>query len=216
MIGIETKDKAKKESSFWNRFAKFYDRFMGRTSKDSYKKLFKKLLADTVEHTDLLEIATGTGEISIFLSNYVKNITAIDFAPNMLKIAESKAKEKQIKNICFEHGDCLNLQMKNECFDTVVCVNALHLIEVPDRALQEMNRVLKDEGQIIVATYCHGQSFKAKIMSALMSVSGFKAKSKWSVESYKQFIGDNGFNIKETIVYGSEMPLVYVRAEKEG
>ena len=56
------------ERNFWNSFAKKYDNFIQKRVSKSYEKLFKKLRIDTQNSNDLLEIATGTGLISIDLS----------------------------------------------------------------------------------------------------------------------------------------------------
>lgn len=47
-------------------------------------------------------------------------------------------------------GDAEQLPFDDESFDTVLCVNVLHLVESPIRAMREMARVLKPGGHLVL------------------------------------------------------------------
>lgn len=208
------KNRIEKERSFWDSFAKKYDGFIQKNASSTYEKLLTKLLKDTKETEKLLEIATGTGIISIRLSEQIPAITAIDIAPKMIEIAISKRNAEQISNIDFRVGDSNKLDFEDESFDTIIASNVLHLLFEPKKAIQEMVRVLKINGQIIIPTYCHGANFKSQLLSRLMGLFGFSARSRWSVKSFKDFISNLGLEIIETEVYADKIPLVYLRAKK--
>ena len=104
--------------------------------------------------------------------------------------------------------------MKSKSFDIVIASNVLHLLFYPEKAIQEMKRVLKDNGQIIVPTYCHGENLKSLLISRLMGLAGFKARNRWSIKSFKDFIEKNGFKIADSEVFKDKIPLVYIKASK--
>lgn len=208
------KDRVTEERKFWNSFAKKYDNFIQKRASKSYEKLFKKLRIDTQNSNDLLEIATGTGLISIDLSNQISHITAIDIAPEMIEIAKSKARNQNISNVNFQVGDSCNLDLKNSSFDTVIASNVLHLLFKPEKALEEMKRVLKDNGQLIIPTYCHGENVKSILISRLMGLFGFRARNRWSTKSFMEFVEKNGFKIEDLEVIKDKIPLIYIRAGK--
>lgn len=208
------KVKMTKENKFWNFFAIFYDSFMEKTIKSSYKNMYEKIIERINKSNDLLEMASGTGDVSIAISNHVNNIVAIDFAENMVNIASKKAKEKKANNIKFKIGNCCSLKFRDKSFDTIICSNALHLINEPELALKEMHRVLRDEGEIIVPTFCHGENIKSRLSSYMMTIVGFRARNRWSVESFKKFIENNNFRLTDFKVYKGIIPLVYLCAEK--
>ncbi len=199
---------------FWNRFANRYDRFMSGAVQRVYCRLFDLILDDICGAADVLELAAGTGEITIFLSKHFKNVTAVDLSPNMLALAEDKAQANQISNIIFKLDNCQDLSLEGQSFDAVICANALHLFPNPSDAISEMHRVLRESGKIIVPTYCHGQTFISKSISAMMRISGFKAKTRWSTAAFNQFIEQNGFKITHSAVFPAPIPLAYVCAEK--
>lgn len=45
-----------------------------------------------------------------------------------------------------------------------------------------------------------------------MSLSGFKARSRWSVKSFKKFVDKNGFTMTKIEKVKDAIPLVYVVA----
>ena len=127
--------------------------------------LFDELAADTKRTKKLLEIGTGTGLIAFRLSGKVPEITAIDLSPGMIKVAERKRTEPAVTNIDFRIGNASCLEFKAKSFDTIIASNIMHLLANPVLALREMKRVLKDDGRIIVPTYCHGETIKSGLVS---------------------------------------------------
>ncbi len=203
------KTRAEQEQKFWDSFAIKYDDLINNRAFKTYKVLYKFLLADTMETKHLLEIATGTGIHSIDLCKQIPKITATDLSPEMLKIAIKKSKENNITNINFLAEDSCNLSFPDKSFDTILASNVLHLLYKPDWAMMEMKRVLKDNGKIIIPTYCHGQNLFTHIISRLMSLSGFRARSRWSVKGFKKFLNKNGFELIKFEKIKDTIPLVY-------
>ncbi len=197
------------EQKYWDSFAGKYDNFVNKKAFKTYKVLYKFLLADTMETKHLLEIATGTGTHSIDLCKQIPNITATDLSPEMLKIANEKSRKNNITNINFQIEDSCNLSFPDKSFDTILASNILHLLHKPDWALIEMKRVLKDNGKIIIPTYCHGQNLFTHIISRLMSLSGFKARSRWSIKGFRKFLNKNDLDLIKFEKVRDTIPLVY-------
>ena len=61
------------------------------------------------------------------------------------------------------------LPYAEESFDVVIVSNALHIVPQPEKALQEIKRVLKDDGVLIAPTFTHaGNSFSGKVRAFFM------------------------------------------------
>ena len=58
---------------------------------------------------------------------------------------ETALKAKNPDNLSFEVADATSLRFADNSFDIVVIANALHIIPNPEKALEEIRRVLKDE-----------------------------------------------------------------------
>jgi len=207
-------DRIELEKNFWNAYAKKYDVFIHNNVSKTYGLILDNLAMDTNKTENMLEIATGTGIISLILSDHISKITAIDIAPEMIKIASEKCNQESIGNIDFRIGDACHLEFQDKTFDTVIASNVLHLLFEPELALQEMKRVLKDNGQLIIPTYCHGDDLKSHIISRIMGLAGFRARTRWTLTGFRNFIKFNGFKIIKETVIKDKIPLVYLIVKK--
>jgi hypothetical protein len=70
-------------------------------------------------------------------------------------------------------------------------------------------------GKIILPTFCHGQSILSHTISRIMVLVGFRAMSRWSIESFQKFLIQNGFRIIKIQVIEDLIPMVYIIGEKE-
>jgi ubiquinone/menaquinone biosynthesis C-methylase UbiE len=168
------------------------------------------LKSDIKKNDDLLEIATGTGLISFRICDAVKSIKAMDIAQEMIEIAKEKQVELNVNNVEFEVGDSYNLSYLDMSFDKVLASNVLHLLYEPQTALDEIRRVLKNDGEAILPTFCHGESFKSRMISRFMSIFGFSARNKWSKKTYEEFVKSCGFKIKKSIRLDGKIDLIYL------
>src|SRR5688572_12943397 len=203
------------ERKFWNSKAHSYDKVVTKFFPKVYETILVNLIQDVNQSDKVLEVAVGTGILSIQMSGHVSHITAIDIAPEMLKIAKEKSERLQKSNIDFQIGDICSLKFDNKSFDIVVTSNVLHLLHKPELALQEIRRVLRDGGKIITATFCHGENLRSKIFSKIFALLGQKTKSRWSQKTFKEFVESNGFEITKEIYANGIIPLTYLVATKK-
>lgn len=91
----------------------------------------------------ILDLCTGTGDVARLLQLvYPKSkIIAVDFSQEMLKIARKKS-----KHITFLEENCLNLPFDEESFDCCTMSFGLRNIEDKNKSLNEIHRVLKEDG----------------------------------------------------------------------
>jgi ubiquinone/menaquinone biosynthesis C-methylase UbiE len=100
------------------------------------------------EHS--LDIATGAGHTAFVLSEASRRVTALDLTPEMLAVAETEAKKRNLDNIVFVQGDAEALPFPDGQFDLVACRIAAHHFPDVAAAVQEMHRVLKDQGWLLL------------------------------------------------------------------
>lgn len=104
-----------------------------------------------VEEKKVLEIGFGDGYGSFYLAPYVKDLIAIDLFFKNIALAQKKYQHKNLKFLAMNGYE---LAFKERIFDAVL---AFQLIEHIPRAfhnkfLQEIKRVLKEDGFLILTT----------------------------------------------------------------
>ncbi|OME93981.1 MULTISPECIES: class I SAM-dependent methyltransferase [Paenibacillus] len=95
----------------------------------------------------ILFVGVGTGADLELLNHNDLDITAIDFSPDMLRKARAKFKNSRIK---FLEMDAQNMAFNDMSFDYVVGSLILSVVPDADKCFQEMGRVLKQEGRIVI------------------------------------------------------------------
>ena len=195
---------------FWDKNAGRYDRFM-RKDRAAYDEMYA-LIRPIVRHKTVLELATGTGLIAKHIVNVAAHIEATDASAEM--IAEAKRDNRSAK-LHFSVQDMFRLPYAEESFDVVIVSNALHIVPQPEKALQEIKRVLKDDGVLIAPTFTHaGNSFSGKVKAFFMKLAGFPLHSRWTSEEYLRFLQQNGWTVRKSTVLKASFPLTYAECVK--
>ena len=99
----------------------------------------------------VLEVAVGTGLNLPYYDRGVR-LTGIDLSPAMLEVARRRASELGRSAELLE-ADAHHLPFPDEMFDSAVCTLSLCNIPDPDRAVAEMNRVLKPGGALLLVDH---------------------------------------------------------------
>mgnify|MGYP000086206557 FL=1 len=200
----------REHKNFWDKNARIYDRFM-RKDRAAYEEMYE-LIRPVVKAKTVLELATGTGLIAKNIVSAVAHIEATDASAEM--IAEAKRDTRSAK-LHFSVQDMFRLPYAEESFDVVIVSNALHIVPQPEKALQEIKRVLKDDGVLIAPTFTHaGNSFTGKVRAFFMKLAGFPLHSRWTSAEYLCFLRQNGWTVRKSAVLKASFPLTYAECVK--
>ena len=200
----------REHKNFWDRNARIYNRFM-RKDREAYEKIYE-LIRPIVKAKTVLELATGTGLIAQNIVNAAALIEATDASEKM--IAEAKRGNRSAK-LHFSVQDMFCLPYANNSFDAVIVSNALHIVPQPEKALQEIKRVLKNDGVLIAPTFTHAEiSFSGKVRAFFMKLAGFPLHSRWTSEEYLSFLRQNGWAVRKSVILKASFPLTYTKCVK--
>ncbi len=196
--------------NFWDKYAGRYDRFM-RKDKAAYEELYA-LIRPAVDGKIVLELAAGTGLIAKNIVHQARMIEATDASPGM--IAEARRDNASAK-LHFSVQDMCSLPYADGTFDTVIAANALHVVPRPEKALDEIRRVLKADGVLIAPTFTHADNaLRGRIKAFLIKLAGFPLHSKWSSAEYLEFLRRNGWTVRKSAVLKASFPLTYAECVK--
>lgn len=123
-----------------------YDKFFNSgVFLNARKQIFQSIAFNNQQK--ILFVGVGTGADLELINHNDLNITAIDYSPDMLGKAREKFKHS---TITFLEMDAQNMEFENETFDYVVASLILSVVPDATKCFQEITRVLKKEGKIIV------------------------------------------------------------------
>ena len=98
----------------------------------------------------LLDVACGPGVVTAALAPEASSVTGFDATEAMLEKARARCAGAGLGNVAFRAGDAENLPFKDAEFDSVVTRLAIHHFAAPQRALDEMFRVLRPGGTAVI------------------------------------------------------------------
>jgi SAM-dependent methyltransferase len=100
-----------------------------------------------------VETASGPGLIARAMAPRVGSVVGIDLTPTMVEKARADAAAAGVENVSFEVGDATALSLDDDSLDGAITRFSLHHIPAPIRVLEEMRRVVKPGGYVIVSDF---------------------------------------------------------------
>lgn len=130
-----------------------------------WKKKCVKILQSNKPQV-ILDLATGTADLAILLTSlHPQKIIAADYADRMLQIAQQKIFQKKLHHIIeVKKEDGEQLSFEDNFFDAITISFGIRNFENYQKGLQEMYRVLKPGGVLLILEFTMP---KNKIIKAL-------------------------------------------------
>ncbi|PRX43463.1 phosphatidylethanolamine N-methyltransferase /phosphatidyl-N-methylethanolamine N-methyltransferase [Prauserella shujinwangii] len=150
----------------WNKQARHYDRQM--TFAD------RKFFGDTRQWIcgqasgDVLEVALGTGLNLPWYPGGVR-LTGVDLSPEMLEHARRRAADLG-REVDVRVGDAQRLEFPDSSFDTVVSTYSLCAVPDERAAVEEMWRVLRPGGTLLLADHVVSTSAPVRLLQRLVEL----------------------------------------------
>jgi SAM-dependent methyltransferase len=100
-----------------------------------------------------LEVACGPGILSRQLAARANAVHGVDKTPAMIEVARREAAAAGIGNATFAVGDATAMNLPTASVDGAIARFAIHHIPAPVRMVQELARVVRPGGRIILADH---------------------------------------------------------------
>lgn len=143
---------------YWKRNAKSYDRENVRDNHGLYDRIETLISRYLTKDMDVLELASGSGNLAKVFYSSVHSWRGIDYSDEMVR----EAGNLNLPNATFVPGDVQDIGYADDSFDAVVFINALQVIPSPEKALSEARRVLKEDGIFLCSTFIQDGSEEGK------------------------------------------------------
>lgn len=138
---------------------------------------------------EVLDLGCGDGTTAIPAAKLGAKVLGVDIARNLVEAGNKRAKAHGLTNISFQEGDATNLEsLHDQSFDLVVSVFGAMFAPKPFDVAQQMVRVTRKNGRIIMGNWIPGDPTLVaqilKISSAYTPAppEGFVSPMLWGVE----------------------------------
>lgn len=108
-------------------------------------------VAGLFHEDDVLDVACGSGIVACAFAPLANHVTGIDITPAMLEQAQSMAEQRGLSNLTWQQGDIESLPFADARFSLVLSRYAFHHFLNPKIVLEEMIRVCRPGGRILIA-----------------------------------------------------------------
>lgn len=141
----------KHKETVQKQFTKTADAFAKFAVRDTPEVLAEKVeFAKPQPHDFVLDVACGPGAFILAVSPLVSFATGIDVTLEMLRQARKFQEEKHVANAVFACADGEQIPFPDASFDLVSCQHAFHHITKTEPVLEQMMRVTKPQGRLLI------------------------------------------------------------------
>lgn len=191
----------------------FYERFAGEFDKqmnsyDLNKRLriiFDEMLVkDEITGKSLLDAGCGTGWFSKKALELGADVTSLDVGDALLTEVKSKCNSKLVK------GDVCEMKFDDNIFDYVISTEVIEHTPNPRKALQEIYRVLKKQG-ILILTVPNKVWHFSVVIGNILKLRPYEGYENWiGWYQLKNWMKETGFNICDMFGF-HVVPFVFTR-----
>lgn len=178
--------------------------------------LHRNVLREITGSDKVLDVACGTGSLSLNISKKAKSVTGIDISEEMINLARKSTNRKRICNAAFITMDASEMTLfRDKEFDVAVTSMAVHQFD-HDIALSILSQMKRVASRIIIADYNHPMppGFSKKLVYWIESIAGIEHNNNFRKYIEKgglgYFLQNSGLKIKSTYPKGNGIFLICI------
>lgn len=150
----------------WDRIAEGYDRFVTPSGNmDLAEESLRR--AGLRRGMNVLDVAAGSGALSLPAARMGAQVTAVDISPSMIRQLEIRAQDDGLENLRGLVMDGQALTLEENSFDISASQFGVMLFPDLPRGISELVRVTKPGGRVVVVAF--GPPSKVEFLSLFVS-----------------------------------------------
>lgn len=165
MTAQETTPSSDQIRDAWDRIAVGFDRFTTPLSMRMGEEAIRRV--GLRPDMTFLDVAAGSGALSIPAARLGARVVATDLAPGMVARLEARARDEGLSNLEARAMDGYALDLEDDSFDLAGSQNGVSLFPDLDRGLGEMVRVTRPGGRVMISAF--GPMPKAEFLTFFLS-----------------------------------------------
>jgi SAM-dependent methyltransferase len=163
-----------------------------------------------------LEVACGPAMIGRAIAPKVGSLHGVDLTPAMIDKAREEGEREGIGNAEFSLGDATALEFEDASFDGAVTRFSLHHVPVPQRVVEEMTRVVRPGGYVVVSD--HARDEDPAVAASVEEIERLRDPSHWAclTPARLRAIGAAGLELDREELVPFELPFEGWRDRSSG
>jgi nitrogen fixation NifU-like protein len=151
-----------------------------------------QLLSDLAKSAKILDVGCGKGHLALAIARSGRNCTAIDISDDEIYYARLNAVFFNVDDrIDLQLQDARQLKFESQSFDAVVSATLFHHLIHPQLVLNEMLRVCKSPGKIIISDL--NEQGQQAVVAVHCTEGREHVIGGWSIEEIKCWFESKGF-----------------------
>jgi ubiquinone/menaquinone biosynthesis C-methylase UbiE len=135
----------------WDAIADGYDRYVAPQEVDLASEALRLVGLEPGQR--VLDVAAGTGGLSLPAARLGAQVLATDWSPAMIERFEARVREEGLTTAAGRVMDCHALELPDDQFDVTGSQFGVMLVPDQPQALREMVRVTRPGGRVLVIAY---------------------------------------------------------------
>lgn len=135
----------------WDAIAEGFDRYVAPQEAELASEALRMVGLEAGER--LLDVAAGTGGLSLPAARLGAEVLATDWSPAMMEMFAARVRDEGLINAEGRVMDCHALDLPDGSFDVTGSQFGVMLVPDQPRALREMVRVTKPGGRVLLIAY---------------------------------------------------------------
>jgi ubiquinone/menaquinone biosynthesis C-methylase UbiE len=119
-------------------------------------------------------------------------IVGVDFSADMIKLANIKSNELNLKNVEFVQGNLVNLPIEDKFADLVISNCVINLVPNKQKAFAEAFRILKSGGRFVISDIVAKKEIPDEVKSNMDNFRGCLGGT--TKQSYRGMMQETGFS----------------------
>jgi arsenite methyltransferase len=145
-------------------------------------------LCEVRRGSDVLELASGTGESACFLAERRgARVVGLDGSPRMIRRAEQKARARGLE-VEFREADAHHLPFPDAAFDVAICECTLCILD-KEQVVREMVRVVRPGGCVGMHDLCWREDTPDDLKRTLAEIEGERPET---LEGWRRLFAQAG------------------------
>ncbi|GHO59825.1 class I SAM-dependent methyltransferase [Ktedonobacter robiniae] len=149
-------------------FASYYERMSQGAAEKAYMEPLRKKIVGQAAGL-VLEVGAGNGlNFACYDPEFVERVEATELDSSMLSYARTRAQSAPV-SVTLTQANVEQLPFTDAYFDSIVCTLVFCSVNNPLRGLQEMRRVLKPGGQLLMIEHVRAQKRMLALVQDLIT-----------------------------------------------